>query len=65
VQDAFVYHSGTYKINDRFVTSGGRVLGVSAQADSLDSAIAKAYSELAKISFNNNVYRRDIGRNLR
>lgn len=65
VQNAFVYHSGTEKINGRFVTSGGRVLGVSAQADSLDSAIAKAYSELVKVSFDNNVYRRDIGRNLR
>ena len=65
VRDAFVYHSGTVKINGGFATSGGRVLGVSAQADSMDSAIAKAYAELVKISFNNNVYRRDIGKNLR
>lgn len=65
VRDAFVYHSGTEKTNGQFATAGGRVLGVSAQADNLNSAIAKAYAELAKISFNNNVYRHDIGGSLR
>ena len=50
---------------DSLLPPHGRVLGVSAQADNLNSAIAKAYAELEKISFKNNVYRHDIGGSLR
>lgn len=63
VEDAYVYHSGTVKKGNKFFTSGGRVLAVSAQAKTLPQAIRKAYLEVDKISFQNCVFRRDIGKN--
>ncbi|MEO7674972.1 MAG: phosphoribosylamine--glycine ligase [Pyrinomonadaceae bacterium] len=46
----------------RFITSGGRVLGVTATADTLERALAKAYSAVGSISFDGMQYRRDIGK---
>jgi phosphoribosylamine--glycine ligase len=58
-----VFHAGTAKNDhDDFVTSGGRVLGVTAVGDDLDSAIDSAYSGVAKISWDGMQFRRDIGR---
>ena len=51
----------TKKENNKFITSGGRVLGVTATAESLDEAIRDAYDAVAKISFKDAHYRRDIG----
>ncbi len=50
------------KINDegRLVTSGGRVLGVVATADTLADAVVKAYSQVERVSFENAYYRKDI-----
>ncbi|MFR4978836.1 MAG: phosphoribosylamine--glycine ligase, partial [Butyricicoccus sp.] len=45
VTDAFVFHAGTKKQGDTIVTSGGRVLGVTATAPTLDEAIQKAYAD--------------------
>ena len=59
--DAWIIHAGTKKENDRYLTSGGRVLGVCAKAGSLKEAIKKAYDNIEKISFENMFYRRDIG----
>lgn len=56
-----VFHAGTKKENNKFITSGGRVLGVTATAESLDEAIRDAYDAVAKISFKDAHYRRDIG----
>jgi len=56
-----VLHAGTKRDGERIVTSGGRVLGVTATGDSLDSALAKAYQAAAKIHFDGMHYRRDIG----
>ncbi len=63
VIDATVFHAGT-AMNDsgEIVTSGGRVLGVTATADSLDQALSICYREVSKISFEGMQYRRDIGR---
>ena len=60
---ATVFHAGT-AINDsgEIVTSGGRVLGVTATGGSLDEALSICYREAAKISFEGMQYRRDIGR---
>lgn len=59
--DAWIIHAGTKKENDRYLTAGGRVLGVCAKAGSLKEAIKKAYDNIEKISFENMFYRRDIG----
>ena len=56
-----VFHAGTAQVGGQTVTAGGRVLGVTAAADSLDEALARAYQALAEISFEGIYYRRDIG----
>jgi phosphoribosylamine--glycine ligase len=56
-----VFHAGTAQVGAQLVTAGGRVLGVTAAADSLDQALARAYQALAEISFEGMYYRRDIG----
>ena len=61
-EDVFVYHAGTKLQNGRYITSGGRVLGVTATAEHLESAIGKAYRAVEGISFQNAHYRTDIGR---
>ncbi len=59
---AEIYHAGTKKLADgTLVTNGGRVLGVSVTAPTLREAVAGAYAEGAKISFEDMHYRRDIG----
>ena len=55
-----ILHAGTKKIGDAIVTAGGRVLGVTASASSLDAALAKAYAALDKIKFDGMHFRRDI-----
>jgi phosphoribosylamine--glycine ligase len=61
-----VYHAGTKRPEHGvYVTSGGRVLGVTAVAETLPQAIKQAYSAVEQISFDGAHYRRDIGtRNL-
>ncbi|SFQ24268.1 phosphoribosylamine--glycine ligase [Caldicoprobacter faecalis] len=56
-----VFHAGTKKIGGKYYTSGGRVLGVTAIAKDLDTAIQKVYQNVEKIRFENMHYRRDIG----
>ena len=57
-----VYHAGTKLIDGKFVTAGGRVLGVTATGKTLDEALAKAYAGVEKIHFTDAHYRKDIGR---
>ena len=57
-----VFHAGTAQVGGQIVTAGGRVLGVTASAESLDLALARAYQAMAEISFEGMYYRRDIGR---
>ncbi|MDP9339827.1 MAG: phosphoribosylamine--glycine ligase [Acidobacteriota bacterium] len=56
-----VLHAGTKRDGDRVVTSGGRVLGVTAAGSSLEDALASAYEAAAKIKFEGVHYRKDIG----
>ncbi|MGO9325246.1 MAG: phosphoribosylamine--glycine ligase [Terracidiphilus sp.] len=56
-----VFHAGTAPVGGQIVTAGGRVLGVTAGADSLEEALARAYQALSEISFEGMYYRRDIG----
>jgi phosphoribosylamine--glycine ligase len=55
-----VFHAGTSFRDGDFYTSGGRVLGVSARADSLDQAVARVYQAVGKIQFDGMHYRKDI-----
>jgi len=57
-----VFHAGTATKNGILVTAGGRVLGVTAVAESMDAAIARAYAAVHEISFEGMHYRTDIGR---
>ena len=56
-----VFHAGTQRQGDSIVTSGGRVLGVTAAGESLEAALAKAYQAAGKIRFEGAHYRKDIG----
>jgi phosphoribosylamine--glycine ligase len=56
-----VFHAGTRLEEDRLVTNGGRVLGVTAVDQDLASAIMAAYEAVNKINFEGMQYRRDIG----
>jgi len=56
-----VFHAGTKICDGSFYTSGGRVLGVTAQAASLVEAVEKAYEAVEKISFPDMHFRKDIG----
>lgn len=57
-----VYHAGTSLRDGKYVTAGGRVLGVTALGASLPEALEKAYAGVDKIHFDGAQYRRDIGR---
>lgn len=59
--DAKIFHAGTKLENDKTVTSGGRVLCVTASGENLKTAIEKAYSACSKISWKDMHYRKDIG----
>lgn len=61
VKGSFVFHAGTALRDGEIVTNGGRVLGVTATAPTLDQAIEKAYADVHRISFENAHYRNDIG----
>jgi phosphoribosylamine--glycine ligase len=62
VDNAYVYHAGTKVKNGKILTNGGRVLGVTALGDTLDSAIKNVYSATEKISWKNKYSRMDIGK---
>ena len=58
---AIVFHAGTKKHNDKILSNGGRVLGVTALGDTLDSAISNAYNAAEQIVWSNKYLRKDIG----
>ena len=61
-KDIVIFHAGTKLDNGKFVTNGGRVLGVSATGESLEISLEKAYKAIEQISFEGMYYRRDIGK---
>jgi phosphoribosylamine--glycine ligase len=61
VADAFVFHAGTAFQGGEVVTSGGRVLGITAVGNGIREAIAKAYEVVGKISWEGAHFRKDIG----
>ncbi|MBR3893797.1 MAG: phosphoribosylamine--glycine ligase [Clostridia bacterium] len=59
--DRFIYVAGAKKDGDRLLSAGGRVLGVTAVAETLDVAVKKAYEHVEKVHFENGYHRSDIG----
>ncbi len=60
VRNTVVFHAGTAERNGKTVSSGGRVLGITARAKSLEEAILQAYEGVNKVHFEGMYYRRDI-----
>ena len=59
--ESYVFHAGTKKLDGKILTNGGRVLGVTALGDSLESAITNAYAVAEKITWPHKYFRKDIG----
>ena len=59
--DVVVFHAGTARRDRQLVTNGGRVIGVTAIGDTIQSSIDRAYEAVEKIDFDNAYFRRDIG----
>jgi phosphoribosylamine--glycine ligase len=60
LKDVMVFHAGTSAKNGDIVTSGGRVLGVTAMGADIADAKARAYEAVDKIKFEKAYFRRDI-----
>jgi phosphoribosylamine---glycine ligase len=61
-KNVVVFHAGTKIENNKLLTNGGRVLGVSATGRSLEEALSTAYEAIKKIHFEGMQYRKDIGK---
>ncbi|HSR36997.1 MAG TPA: phosphoribosylglycinamide synthetase C domain-containing protein, partial [Desulfurivibrionaceae bacterium] len=61
IEGVQVFHAGTAQKDGKVVTAGGRVLGVTAIADDLSTAIARAYEAVGRISWEGCQFRKDIG----
>jgi phosphoribosylamine--glycine ligase len=59
--DLVVFHAGTKREGERLLTSGGRVLGVTARGADLDAARARVYGGIGRIQWNGMHFRKDIG----
>lgn len=60
-KDITVFHAGTKLDGEKMLTNGGRVLGITAVAENLDAAIKRAYEGVAKVTFEGEFHRSDIG----
>jgi phosphoribosylamine--glycine ligase len=64
-EDALIFHAGTQRKDGRILARGGRVLGVTGLGDTFEAAIARAYTAVDKICFEQMYFRRDIGYRVR
>ncbi len=62
--DSIIFHAGTRLEEDKVLTNGGRVLAVSSLANTLEDALVLCYRSAGKISWENNYYRKDIGKDI-
>lgn len=60
-----IFHAGTKLEDGKYLTNGGRVLGITATAENLSAALDKSYAAVKEIGFEKMHYRTDIGRKLR
>ena len=61
VSQSIVFHAGTKHLNNKIVTSGGRVLAITSFGDTINIATEKSYEQIQKISFEGMYCRKDIG----
>ncbi|QIP11298.1 phosphoribosylamine--glycine ligase [Spirosoma aureum] len=64
LEDVMAFHAGTMAHNGHVVTNGGRVLALTAQANSLENAVRKSQEAARTVQFDGKQYRRDIGLDL-
>jgi phosphoribosylamine---glycine ligase len=62
MKDVVVFHAGTKKLSAKYLTNGGRVLGVTGLGNTIKEAIDRTYQAVDKIHFEGMHYRRDIGK---
>ena len=62
LDDVIVFHAGTKREGNKWLTAGGRVVGVTGMDSDLKGAIGRAYGLVKKIRFDGAAFRRDIGR---
>lgn len=60
-EGVLLFHSGTRFVDGQYLTAGGRVLGITAVANTIRDAITRAYRAVGKIAFDGAYYRKDIG----
>ena len=60
IKNSIIFHAGTEIVNKKHYTSGGRVLGVTAQSNTIENARQLAYKDIEKITFEGIYYRTDI-----
>ena len=61
ISDSYIFHAGTIFRDNKLLTSGGRVLAVTALGNSVKEAQSKAYETINTVKFNGAQYRKDIG----
>ena len=59
--DSLIFHAGTKKVDDNFLTNGGRVIAVTSFSENYKDAIKTSYDQIKKISFDQAYFRQDIG----
>lgn len=59
--EVVIFHAGTKFVDGKYVTNGGRVLGITALGNNIREAIKRAYTAVGKIAFDGAYYRKDIG----
>lgn len=65
VTDSILFHAGTKKEGDTFLTSGGRVIAATSYGETKDEALARSFASIAKVHFDGMYFRRDIGADLK
>ena len=59
--DSIIFHAGTKKVDDNFLTNGGRVIAVTSFSENYKDAVKSSYDQIKKISFDQAYFRQDIG----
>ena len=59
--DSIIFHAGTKKVDDNFLTNGGRVIAVTSLSENYKDAVKSSYDQIKKINFEQAYFRQDIG----
>ena len=61
IKNVDVFHAGTKRQGNNFVTNGGRVLAITSTAEKYQEALQQSYNQIKKLEFEKMYYRKDIG----